>query len=62
MFGSEYITLKVVVEKFIGLRYKLRMMGVPIDGTTICLVRINLWWIIMSWIHIEKEKYVPIAC
>lgn len=42
MFGSEYITLKVVVEKFIGLRYKLRMMGVPIDGTTICLVRINL--------------------
>ena len=31
-FGSEYIALKAAIEKVIGLRYKLRMMGVSIDG------------------------------
>ena len=31
-FGSEYIALKLAMEKIIGLRYKLRMMGVEIDG------------------------------
>ena len=31
-FSSEYIALKIAVEKIISLRYKLRMMGVPLDG------------------------------
>ena len=31
-FGSEMIALKIATEKIIGLRYKLRMMGVPLDG------------------------------
>ena len=31
-FGSEFIALKTGVELVKGLRYKLRMMGVPIDG------------------------------
>ena len=30
-FGSEMIALKIATEKVIGLRYKLRMMGVPLD-------------------------------
>ena len=30
-FGSEYIALKLVMEKIIGLRYKLRVMGVEIN-------------------------------
>ena len=32
IFGSEYIALKLVMEKIIGLRYKLRVMGVEIYG------------------------------
>jgi hypothetical protein len=31
-FGSEFIALRVATEKLEALRYKLRMMGVPIDG------------------------------
>ena len=31
-FGSEYVALKTAVEMLEGLRYKLRMMGVPLDG------------------------------
>ena len=31
-FGSEMIALKIATEKIIGLRYKLRMMGVPLEG------------------------------
>ena len=31
-FGSEYMALKVGIEMIKGLRYKLRMMGVPLDG------------------------------
>jgi hypothetical protein len=31
-FGSEFIALKTGVEMIKGLRYKLRMMGIPIDG------------------------------
>ena len=33
-FGSEFIVLKTAVESCRGLRYKLRMMGVPISGPT----------------------------
>ena len=31
-FGSEYIAMRIAVEKVKALRYKLRMMGVPIEG------------------------------
>jgi hypothetical protein len=31
-FGSEIVALRIAVEMIEGLRYKLRMMGVPIDG------------------------------
>jgi len=31
-FGSEFSAMKTAVEMVEGLRYKLRMMGVPIDG------------------------------
>ena len=31
-FGLEYVTLKLAMEKLIGLRYKLCMMGVALDG------------------------------
>jgi hypothetical protein len=33
-FGSEFMALKTAVEVNRGFRYKLRMMGVPIDGPT----------------------------
>jgi hypothetical protein len=33
-FGSEFVALKTGVELIKGLRYKLRMMGVPLDGPT----------------------------
>jgi hypothetical protein len=32
VFGSEFIALKTAVEQVEALRYKLRMMGVPVDG------------------------------
>ena len=32
VFGAEFVAMKHVVEKLRGLRYKLRMMGVPISG------------------------------
>ena len=33
-FGSEFVAMKTAVEQIEGLRYKLRMMGVPLDGPT----------------------------
>lgn len=33
-FGSEFVAMKTAVEQIEGLRYKLRMMGVPLDGAT----------------------------
>jgi hypothetical protein len=33
-FGSEFVATKTAVEATRALRYKLRMMGVPIDGPT----------------------------
>ena len=33
-FGSEFIAAKVAVEMVEGLRYKLRMMGIQVDGPT----------------------------
>ena len=37
-FGSEFMALKAATEMVKGLRYKLRMMGVPIDGATVMMV------------------------
>ena len=34
VFGAEFVAMKVGVETLRGVRYKLRMMGVDIDGTT----------------------------
>jgi len=31
-FGSEFIAMRILVEMLESLRYKLRMMGIPIDG------------------------------
>ena len=32
-FTSEFIALKTCMERIVGLRFKLRMFGIPIDGT-----------------------------
>ena len=32
VFGAEFVAMKHVVEKLSGIRYRLRMMGVPLDG------------------------------
>ena len=34
MFGSEFTAMKNAVELIAALRYKIRMFGVPIDGST----------------------------
>ena len=34
MFGAEFVAMKQGVEELRGIRYKLRMMGVGIDGPT----------------------------
>ena len=34
VFGSEFIAMKLGMEDSRALRYKLRMMGVPVDGPT----------------------------
>jgi hypothetical protein len=34
MFGSEFVALRMAVDMIEGLRYKLRMMGIPLDGST----------------------------
>ena len=33
-FGSEFVAMKTAIEMVEGLRYKLRMMGVEIQGPT----------------------------
>jgi Reverse transcriptase (RNA-dependent DNA polymerase) len=33
-FGSELVAMRIAIDLIEGLRYKLRMMGVPIDGST----------------------------
>ena len=35
VFGAEFVAMKHGIETVRGLRYKLRMMGVPIDGPTL---------------------------
>ncbi|MGH7955275.1 MAG: Ty1/Copia family ribonuclease HI, partial [Gloeomargaritales cyanobacterium] len=33
-FGSEFVAMKIATEMIQGLRYKLRMIGIPIEGST----------------------------
>jgi hypothetical protein len=33
-FGSEFVAMKIALERIKALRYKLRMFGIPIDGPT----------------------------
>ena len=33
-FGSEFVAMKTAIEQIEGLHYKLRMMGVPLEGPT----------------------------
>ena len=33
-FTSEFVAMKTCTDKEIGLRFKLRMFGIPIDGET----------------------------
>ncbi len=35
VFGAEFVAMKHGVEKLRGLRYRLRMMGMPIDGPSL---------------------------
>ena len=37
VFGAEFVAMKVGMEAARGLRYKLRMMGIPIEGPTLIL-------------------------
>ena len=34
VFGAEFVAMKTDVEALRGIRYKLRMMGVPLTGPT----------------------------
>jgi hypothetical protein len=33
-FGSEFVAMKIAIEQVEAMRYKLRMMGIPVDGPT----------------------------
>jgi hypothetical protein len=37
-FGSEFVALRIAIELIKGLRYKLRMMGIPLEGPVNVLV------------------------
>ena len=61
-FGSEYIALRTGTEMIIALRYKLRMMGVPLDGPT--NVFCDNESVVKSSVNPEttlKKKHVSIA-
>ena len=34
VFGAEFVAMKTSIEALRGIRYKLRMMGVPLTGPT----------------------------
>ena len=40
-FGSEFMAMKTGIELVEGLRFKLRMMGCPLDGAT-CVIAENM--------------------
>ncbi len=35
IFGAKFVAMKFGIKKLCGLRYKLRMMGIPIDGPSL---------------------------
>ena len=35
VFGTNFVAMKYGIERLRGLRYKLRMMGVPVDGPSL---------------------------
>jgi hypothetical protein len=61
-FGSEFIAARIAVELIEGLRYKLRMFGIPIDGPT--NVYIDNESVVLNITHPEsplKKKHNAIA-
>ena len=59
VFGSEFIAMKTGVEALIGIRYKLRMMGVPLTGPTyIWRQHVGNLQYITTWIDSEEEKQI----
>jgi hypothetical protein len=42
-FGSEFMGLKVVTDLVKGLQYKLRMMGIPIEGPSQVQYSKSMW-------------------
>ena len=61
-FGSEYVALRIAIEKIISLRYKLRMMGVSINGSA--NVFMDNESVVKSGINpdtVLKKKHVSIA-
>ena len=61
-FGSEYVALRIAIEKIISLRYKLRMMGIAIDGSA--SVFMDNESVVRSGMNPEtvlKKKHVSIA-
>ncbi len=60
-FGSEYIAMRIGIEMIEGLRYKLRMMGVPLDGPTSVFCDNNA--VVINSTHTEsmlKKKHAAI--
>ena len=61
-FGSEYVALKIAIEKVISLRYKLRMMGVELDGpANIFMDNESVTRAAMNPETVLKKKHVSIA-
>ena len=61
-FGSEFVAMRTLVELLVGLRYKFRMFGIPLDGP--CNVFCDTEAVPKSSINPEatlKRKYISIA-
>ena len=61
-FSSEFMALKTAIELSIGLRYKLKMMGVPLDGPIVILA--DNQSVVVNASHppsVLKKKSVSIA-
>ena len=58
VFGAEFVTMMQAMEVSRGLRYKLRMMGVPIEGPThiAYFIKINQQSDSFSMLAIIKTK------
>ena len=41
-FGSEFVALRICKDQIVALRYKLRMLGVPIMGQRMCFLIIEV--------------------